>query len=87
MKKDRCYSVLLTGMTSVLVHMIRAKRPESRPGQVIVLLALYYSIHFGTDRVLYRGKSLDLSVYSCSELKGSDHKPGTTFACLLGYMM
>ncbi|KAF7432917.1 inositol polyphosphate 5-phosphatase [Pleurotus ostreatus] len=28
-----------------------------------------------TDRVLYRGKSLDLSVYSCSELKGSDHKP------------
>ncbi|KAK7054247.1 inositol polyphosphate phosphatase [Favolaschia claudopus] len=28
-----------------------------------------------TDRILYRGDSLDLSVYSRAELKGSDHKP------------
>jgi len=28
-----------------------------------------------TDRILYRGSSLDLSVYSRAELKGSDHRP------------
>ncbi|KAH9971347.1 inositol polyphosphate phosphatase [Lactifluus volemus] len=28
-----------------------------------------------TDRVLYRGSKLDLSVYSRAELKGSDHRP------------
>ncbi|KAJ7284044.1 inositol polyphosphate phosphatase [Mycena rebaudengoi] len=28
-----------------------------------------------TDRILYRGGSLDLAVYSRAELKGSDHKP------------
>lgn len=28
------------------------------------------------DRILYRGGTLDLSVYSRAELKGSDHKPG-----------
>ncbi|KAJ7068496.1 inositol polyphosphate phosphatase [Mycena amicta] len=28
-----------------------------------------------TDRILYRGASLDLGVYSRAELKGSDHKP------------
>jgi hypothetical protein len=28
------------------------------------------------DRILYRGNQLDLSVYSRSELRGSDHKPG-----------
>ncbi|KAF9514763.1 hypothetical protein BS47DRAFT_1376435 [Hydnum rufescens UP504] len=28
-----------------------------------------------TDRILYRGNDLDLSVYSRAELKGSDHRP------------
>ncbi|KAF9534756.1 inositol polyphosphate phosphatase [Crepidotus variabilis] len=28
-----------------------------------------------TDRILYRGSGMDLSVYSRSELRGSDHKP------------
>jgi len=28
-----------------------------------------------TDRILYRGDQLDLSVYSRAELKGSDHRP------------
>ncbi|KAF7332240.1 Inositol polyphosphate phosphatase [Mycena kentingensis (nom. inval.)] len=28
-----------------------------------------------TDRILYRGTGLDLTVYSRAELKGSDHKP------------
>ncbi|KAF8897747.1 inositol polyphosphate phosphatase [Infundibulicybe gibba] len=28
-----------------------------------------------TDRILYRGKQLDLSVYSRCELRGSDHRP------------
>jgi len=28
-----------------------------------------------TDRVLYRGQSLDLSAYSRAELRGSDHRP------------
>ena len=28
------------------------------------------------DRILYRGNSLDLAVYSRAELKGSDHRPG-----------
>ncbi|KAF5363510.1 hypothetical protein D9756_000348 [Leucocoprinus leucothites] len=28
-----------------------------------------------TDRILYRGPSLDLAVYSRTELRGSDHKP------------
>ncbi|KAK7470419.1 Inositol-1,4,5-trisphosphate 5-phosphatase 1 [Stygiomarasmius scandens] len=28
-----------------------------------------------TDRILYRGPQLDLSVYSRAELKGSDHRP------------
>lgn len=28
-----------------------------------------------TDRVLYRGKDIDLTVYHRAELKGSDHKP------------
>lgn len=28
-----------------------------------------------TDRVLYRGSKLDLSIYSRAELKGSDHRP------------
>ncbi|KAJ7590659.1 inositol polyphosphate phosphatase [Mycena floridula] len=34
-----------------------------------------YRIPAWTDRILYRGHSLDLSVYSRAELKGSDHKP------------
>jgi hypothetical protein len=29
-----------------------------------------------TDRVLYRGSKLDLSIYSRAELRGSDHRPG-----------
>lgn len=35
--------------------------------------------HFMTDRILYHGNQLDLSVYSRSELRGSDHKPGFDF--------
>lgn len=32
-----------------------------------------------SDRILYHGRQLDLAVYSRSELKGSDHKPGKSF--------
>ncbi|KAG6821534.1 hypothetical protein H0H93_000043 [Arthromyces matolae] len=32
-----------------------------------------------TDRILYRGTQVDLSVYSRAELRGSDHKPGMDF--------
>ncbi|KAF8238902.1 inositol polyphosphate phosphatase [Tricholoma matsutake] len=32
-----------------------------------------------TDRILYHGNQLDLSVYSRSELRGSDHKPVFAF--------
>jgi len=32
-----------------------------------------------TDRILYRGNHLDLSVYSRAELRGSDHKPVFAF--------
>jgi synaptojanin len=35
-----------------------------------------FDSHFTTDRILYHGTQLDLSVYSRSELRGSDHKPG-----------
>ncbi|KAF8969491.1 inositol polyphosphate phosphatase [Flammula alnicola] len=31
-----------------------------------------------TDRILHRGNSLDLAVYSRAELRGSDHKPGSS---------
>ena len=29
-----------------------------------------------TDRILYRGDTLNLQAYSRAELRGSDHKPG-----------
>ncbi|KAH8094819.1 inositol polyphosphate phosphatase [Cristinia sonorae] len=34
-----------------------------------------YRIPAWTDRILYKGDTLDLSVYSRAELKGSDHRP------------
>jgi hypothetical protein len=37
------------------------------------------------DRILYRGIQLDLTVYSRSELQGSDHKPGLHFIYLLSF--
>lgn len=36
-----------------------------------------------TDRILYRGRSLDLSAYSRVELLGSDHRPGLAFLCFI----
>ena len=36
----------------------------------------YDIIFFFSDRVLYRGSNLDLSVYSRAELNDSDHRPG-----------
>lgn len=29
-----------------------------------------------TDRILFKGNALDLSLYSRAELKSSDHRPG-----------
>ena len=40
------------------------------------LLSLFSYPSIITDRVLYRGRSLDLAAYSRAELLGSDHRPG-----------
>lgn len=42
--------------------------------------------HLTTDRILYRGNHLDLSVYSRAELRGSDHKPGFDFTQIPVYL-
>lgn len=39
------------------------------------------------DRILYRGNALDLAIYSRSELRGSDHKPGVFCALAFNYSL
>ena len=38
-----------------------------------------------TDRILFRGNALDLSLYSRAELKSSDHRPGATGLLVLRF--
>lgn len=38
-----------------------------------------FSLDLPPDRILFRGPSLDLAVYSRAELKSSDHRPGMKY--------